>query len=64
MARVTGHQGARLAAGSLFLAWLYLGLAHLRGHTIVISSVSTQDSMIMGSDYYETLEECEYVPGE
>jgi hypothetical protein len=22
-----------------------------------------QDAMIMGSDYYETLEECEYVPG-
>lgn len=23
----------------------------------------SQDSLIMGSDYYETLEECEYVPG-
>lgn len=23
----------------------------------------SQDSMVMGSDYYETLEECEYVPG-
>lgn len=31
--------------------------------SLIGSDVTIEDSMIMGSDYYETLEECEYVPG-
>mmetsp|Transcript_3402 Transcript_3402/g.8454 ORF Transcript_3402/g.8454 Transcript_3402/m.8454 type:complete len:510 (-) Transcript_3402:684-2213(-) len=31
--------------------------------SLIGSDCVVQDSLIMGSDYYETLEECEYVPG-
>ena len=35
-----------------------VGIRSLIGHDCNI-----QDTLIMGSDYYETLEECEFVPG-
>jgi len=31
--------------------------------SLIGSNCTIEDSMIMGADYYETLEECEYVPG-
>mmetsp|Transcript_6441 Transcript_6441/g.15392 ORF Transcript_6441/g.15392 Transcript_6441/m.15392 type:complete len:497 (+) Transcript_6441:134-1624(+) len=31
--------------------------------SLIGADCQIEDSMIMGSDYYETLEECEYVPG-
>jgi glucose-1-phosphate adenylyltransferase len=31
--------------------------------SLIGSGCTIEDSMIMGADYYETLEECEFVPG-
>lgn len=31
--------------------------------SLIGSNCTIEDSMVMGADYYETLEECEFVPG-